>query len=162
MRIKNRSEGYVRRNKTLLACVTRWQKWANPPGRFTEWTSQTLEFTVKPVYKGHPREMARWLLYRGWLLYTGQLCRKYKATENFGKLSGDRNIQGDRYTQGRYIKVWLYLQKHLASIFVLFFFFLAAFAAGIDENNKHSNFEWRGQGEGCCGRGVSQQFCRRL
>ena len=97
-------------------------KWANPPGRFKEWTSQTLEFTVKPVYQGHPWEMARWLLQTGWPLYTAQLCRKYKATENFGKLSGDRNIQGDRYTQGRYIKVWLYLQKHLASIFVLFFF----------------------------------------
>ena len=35
-------------------------------------------------------------------LYTsGQLCRKFKATENFGKLSGDCNIQGDRYIQGR-------------------------------------------------------------
>ena len=28
-------------------------------------------------------------------LYTGQLCRKYKATENFGKLSSDSIIQGD-------------------------------------------------------------------
>ena len=33
-------------------------------------------------------------------LYTGQLCTKYKETENFGKLSGDRNIQGDRYYRG--------------------------------------------------------------
>ena len=123
-------------------------KWANPPGRFKEWTSQTLEFTVKPVYQGHPWEMARWLLQTGWPLYTAQLCRKYKATENFGKLSGDRNIQGDRYTQGRYIKVWLYLQKHLASIF---FFFGWFFSVGIDENNKHSNFEWRGQGRGVVG-----------
>ena len=31
------------------------------------------------------------------ILYTGQLCRKYKATENFWKLYGDRNIQGDHY-----------------------------------------------------------------
>ena len=31
------------------------------------------------------------------ILYTGQLGRKYKATENFGKLSGDRNIQGVCY-----------------------------------------------------------------
>ena len=44
---------------------------------------------------------------------------------------GDRNIQSDRYIQGRYIKVSLCLQKHLASIFV--FFFLLIFAAGIDE-----------------------------
>ena len=52
--------------------------------------------------------MARWALYTGWKLYTGQLCRKYKATENFGKLSSDHNIQGDCYIQGRYIQVWLY------------------------------------------------------
>ena len=40
-------------------------------------------------------------------LYTGQLCRKYKATENFGKLSGDCIIQGDyiHYKQGRYIQI---------------------------------------------------------
>ena len=43
--------------------------------------------------------MARWPLYTGCPLYTGQLCRKNKATENFGKLSGDRNIECDR--QGR-------------------------------------------------------------
>ena len=29
--------------------------------------------------------------------YTGQLCRKYKATENFAKLSSDHNIRGDHY-----------------------------------------------------------------
>ena len=75
--------------------------------------------------------MARWPLYTEWSQYTGQLYRKYKAnenfgklsddrniqgdlyrkykaTENFGKLSGDRNIQGDRYIQGRYKQVWLY------------------------------------------------------
>ena len=52
--------------------------------------------------------MARWVLYTGWMLYTGQLSRKYKATENFGKLSSDHNIQGDRYIQGRYIQVWPY------------------------------------------------------
>ena len=37
--------------------------------------------------------------------YTGQLCRKNKATENFGKLSGNRNIQGDSYIQGCYRQV---------------------------------------------------------
>ena len=31
------------------------------------------------------------------------ICRKYRAIENFGKLSGDR------YIQGRYIQVWIYL-----------------------------------------------------
>ena len=31
------------------------------------------------------------------------ICRKYKAIENFGKLSGDR------YIQGSYIQVWIYL-----------------------------------------------------
>ena len=36
--------------------------------------------------------------------YTGQLSRKYKATENFGKLSCDCNIQGDCYIQRCYYK----------------------------------------------------------
>ena len=39
------------------------------------------------------------------ILYTGQLCRKYKATENFGKLSSDCNIQGDHHIQRSYIEV---------------------------------------------------------
>ena len=51
------------------------------------------------MYNGHPKKMARWPL------YTGNLCRKYKATENFGKLSGDRNILVDHYILGSYIKV---------------------------------------------------------
>ena len=60
--------------------------------------------TVKSVHNGHPWQMARWPL------YTDQLCRKYKATDNFGKLSSDRNIniQGDHYIRGHYIQVWLY------------------------------------------------------
>jgi len=55
-----------------------------------------------------PLRKARWSLYTWWPLYTGQLCRKYKATGNFGKLSGDRNIQGDRYIQGPDTQVWPY------------------------------------------------------
>ena len=49
------------------------------------------DLTVKPVYNGHPGEMARWLLNTGWLLYTGQLCWKNKAAEKFGKLSSNHN-----------------------------------------------------------------------
>ena len=30
------------------------------------------------------------------------------------------------------------------------------------ENNKHPNFEWRGQGRGVDSYVMSQQFCRRL
>ena len=51
---------------------------------------------VKLDYNCHPCKMA-------WCpLNTGQLCRKYKATENFEKLSGERNIQGDCLYTGRY------------------------------------------------------------
>ena len=32
-------------------------------------------------------------------MYRSALQNKCKATENFGKLPGDRNIQGDRYIQ---------------------------------------------------------------
>ena len=81
----------------------------------TIWTpeSVTLELQVKPVYNGHSWEMARWLLNTGWPLHTAQLCRKYKATENFGKLSGDRNIQYDCYVQGRYIQARLQTKKEV-------------------------------------------------
>ena len=44
--------------------------------------------------------MARWLVLYRVTTYTGQLCKKYKATENFGNLSGDHNIHAfDRYIQ---------------------------------------------------------------
>ena len=56
------------------------------------WEAKANRATVKPVYNGNPWEMTRLPL------YAGQLCKKYKATEKFGKLSGDRNIQG-RYIQ---------------------------------------------------------------
>ena len=60
------------------------------------------------MYNDHPWEMARSPWYTGWPLYTGQLYRKYKAAENFGKLTSDRKIQDNRYLQGRYIQqVWL-------------------------------------------------------
>ena len=44
-------------------------------------------------------------------------------------------MQGDRCIQGRYVQVWLYLQKNLASVIVVscyFFFFGMNFAAGIE------------------------------
>ena len=46
------------------------------------------------------------------LYMSGQLCRKFKATENFGKLSGDCNIQGDLYIQGCYIQHYLEFVIH--------------------------------------------------
>ena len=58
MRIKNRSERYVRRNKTLYVL------WGDKSELILQEASgnepQTLEFTVKPVYNGHPWGMARW------------------------------------------------------------------------------------------------------
>ena len=38
------------------------------------------------------------VIYRVTAIYRSALHKIYKATENFGKLSGDRNIQG-RYLQ---------------------------------------------------------------
>ena len=37
-------------------------------------------------------------------MYRSALQNKCKATENFGKLPGDRNIQGDRYTRVNFAK----------------------------------------------------------
>ena len=37
------------------------------------------------------------------LYITGELCRKYKTTENFSKLLGDRNMCDDCYIQGHYL-----------------------------------------------------------
>ena len=48
---------------------------------------------LRPVYNGHPQEMEG-----------DHHVRKYKATENIGKLSGDRNTQGDRCSIYRAVK----------------------------------------------------------
>ena len=88
MRIKNRSEGYVRRNKTL----------------YVLWGDKG-KLILRDALGNEPHKLQS---------LQSNLC----TTVTLGEWQGDRNIQGNRYTQGSYIEVWLYLQKLLASIFV--------------------------------------------
>ena len=50
---------------------------------------------VRPVYNGHPWEMEGDRHVQG-DCYLQVTLQKIMATENIGKLSGDRNIQGHR------------------------------------------------------------------
>ena len=58
-------------------------------------------YRVKPVYNSHQREMN--IIYRVTaIIIQVNFVEKYKATENFGKLSGGSNEQGDRLYKAVY------------------------------------------------------------